>query len=192
MLKKLKFLEDKTMKNQIKGLCIIFTATILIFSGGIACSETSNKIISKELLQSGKPTAPISISYIVPAKANVGENITVTVEFKTLSDASGLKLKLSAGKGLELTSGKYEVDYGNQPVNSTFSETVTVVPQTEGILYLNVFITGTFNGNTMVRTGAVPINVGSDLRKMLKKPGQVTTDSKGQKIIIMPAQEEKK
>lgn len=180
------------MKNQIKGLCIIFAATILIFSGGIACSETSSKIISKELPLSGKPTAPISISYTVPAKAAIGENVTVTVKFKTLSNAGGLKLKLSAGKGLELTSGKYEVDYGSQPMNSTFSETVTVVPQTEGILYLNVFVTGTFGGNAMVRTGAVPINVGSARRKMLKKPGQVTTGPKGQKIIIMPAQEEKK
>jgi len=44
----------------------------------------------------------------------------------------------------------------------------------------------------MVRSGAVPINVGVDVRKMLKKPGQVTTDSEGQKIIIMPAEEENK
>lgn len=189
----LNFREDKTLRDthRFKRLCIVFAVTLFLL-GMIACSDKSSKVISSKLMQSGKPTAPISISYAVPEKADVGESITVTVEFKTLSDANRLKLKLTAGKGLDLTSGEYEIDYGNQSMNSAFSETVTVVPQTEGILYLNVFVTGTFHGNTMVRTGAVPINAGRNVRQMLKKPSQVTTDSEGQKIIIMPAEEENK
>lgn len=176
---------------RFKRLCITLIAS-LIFSGLIACSDKSAKVISSEVSQSGKPTAPISISYTVPEKATVGENVTVKVEFRTLSDADGLKIELTAGEGLKLASGRYKVDYGIQPRNSTFSETLTVVPQTEGILYLNVFVTGIFGGNTMVRTSAVPVNVGTNMHKMLKKPGKVTTDSKGQKIIILPAEEEKK
>ena len=176
---------------RFKGPCITLVVS-LIFLWLIACSDKSAKVISSEVSQSGKPTAPISISYTVPEKTTVGENVTVIVEFRTLSDAEGLRIEFTAGEGLKLTSGRYKVDYGIRPGNSTFSETVTVVPQTEGILYLNVFVTGIFGGNTMVRTGAVPVNVGATTHKMLKKPGNVTTDSKGQKIIILPAEEEKK
>jgi hypothetical protein len=43
----------------------------------------------------------------------------------------------------------------------------------------------------MTSAGAVPINTGTGTRKMLKKSGQATTDSKGQKIIVMPAEETK-
>jgi len=175
---------------RFKGPCITLVVS-LIFLWLIACSDKSAKVISSEVSQSGKPTAPISISYTVPEKTTVGENVTVIVEFRTLSDAEGLRIEFTAGEGLKLTSGRYKVDYGIRPGNSTFSETVTVVPQTEGILYLNVFVTGIFGGNTMVRTGAVPVNVGATTHKMLKKPGNVTTDSKGQKIMILPAEEKK-
>lgn len=180
------------MKNthRLKRLYTGFAAS-LIFLGLIACSDKSSKVTIGQLQQSGKPTPPISISYTIPSKAAVGENVRVTVDFKTLSDVDGLKLEFTAGEGLELLSGRNEIEYGNYPKDSAFSETVTVVPRTEGILYLNVFVTGTFGGNTMVRTGAVPINVGEDERQMLKKPGPVTTESEGQKIIIMPAEEEK-
>lgn len=176
---------------RFKRMYITLVAS-LIFTMLIACSDKSAKVISSEVLQSGKQTAPISISYTIPEKSNVDEKVTVSVEFRTLSDADGLKIEITAGEGLKLVTGTYKVDYGTKPRNSTFSETLTVVPQTEGILYLNVFVTGVFGGNTMVRTGAIPIKVGADMKKMLKKPGEVTTDSKGQKIIILPAGEEKK
>lgn len=177
--------------HRIYKLCVILLASLFSI-GLIACSEKSSKLVSGEVPLSGKPTAPVSISYTVPEKADVGESITVTVKFKILSDAENVDLKLTADKGLELTSGETEMAYGSQPANSTFSESVAVVPHTEGILYLNVFVTGTFNGKTMVRTGAVPVNVGTNTRKIMKKSGKITTDSTGRKIIIMPADEKKK
>lgn len=181
------------MKHTHKFYKLYVVLVISLFSIGlIACSEKSSKLISGETPLYGKPTAPVSISYTVPGMADVGQSVTVTVNFKILSDADNVNLKLTTDKGLEFTSGETEVDYGNQPANSTFSETVTVVPRTDGILYLNVFVTGTFGGKTMVRTGAVPVNAGTNIRNMMKKSGEITTDSTGKKIIIMPAEEKKR
>ncbi len=163
--------------------------TLFIFTAGVACSGKSGEVISKKQAQKGKVAAPISISYTVPSEAAVGKKITVKVEFTTLSDVDELRLELTAGESLDLISGNTEAEYGNQPSNSTFSESITVMPITEGILYLNVFVSGIFEGKTMVRSGAVPINTGSDKSKMLKTPGFTTTDSEGQKVIIMEPKE---
>ena len=104
---------------------------------------------------------------------------------------NGLTLKLTAGEGLSMTTGEFIKNYGDQLRKAVISETVAVTPSTDGVLYLNIFLSGTFNGKQMTRAGAVPIKVGSATQKMLKKSGQAATDSKGQKIIIMPAEEKK-
>lgn len=181
------------MKSYITKInnIILLMASLLLFSWQNTYSADAVRILHKELSNSGKPTAPISISYTVPAKVAIGDNVEVTVTIKALSDVNDFSLKLIAGEGLEMPSGEYLKSYGNQPRNSSFSETVTVSPNTEGILYLNVFATGTFNGKKMTHAGAVPINTGTATQKMLKKSGKVTTDSKGQKIIIMPVEETK-
>jgi len=171
---------------------LIACLTVMILMGLAGCSNKMNDVIIGEFSWRGKPTAPITVLYTVPAKTVIGESAEVILEFRTLVDVDGLRLKLTAGEGLSITPKKFEVDYGNQPANSSFSETVTVIPESEGMLYMNVFIYGTFHGKRMVRTGAVPIMVGSDKRRMLKKPDKVTTDSEGHKIIIMPAEEKNK
>jgi len=176
--------------RKIYKMSLVLTISLLL-TGFLACSGNSRELITKEIPLSGKPVAPVSISYTVPEKADVGESITVTVSFKLLSDAEKVTLKLTPDKGMEITSGKTEVDYGDQLANSAFSESVTIVPHTEGVLYLNVFVTGTFGGRKMARTGAVPVYVGTDIRKMMKNSGKTVTDSTGKKIIIMPAEEKK-
>ena len=176
--------------RKIYKMSLVLTISLLL-TGLLACTSNSRELITKEIPPSGKPVAPVTISYTVPEKAGVGESITVTVSFKLLSDAEKVTLKLTPDKGMEITSGKTDVDYGEQLANSAFSESVTIVPHTEGVLYLNVFVTGTFGGRKMVRTGAVPVYVGTDIRKMMKNSGKTVTDSTGKKIIIMPAEEKK-
>ena len=171
-------------------LYISFLVGCLLVSGTAACSKTSDQTTSGEVPEPNKPSAPISIAYTVPAKASVGETVEVTIKFSPLSDAEELTLTLTGGNDLQLVSPESEINYGTQSMNSAFSETFTVTPLSEGIRYLNVFIAGMFDGNRMVRTGAVPIKVGSgNGDEMLKKLGRITSDAEGQKIVIMPAQE---
>jgi hypothetical protein len=170
---------------------ILMMVSLILLSWQIAYATESSQIIKKELPRSGKATAPISVSYSVPANVAIGDNVHITVTVKALSDVDNLSLKLIAGENLQMPSGELLKTYGNQLRNSAFSETVTVIPNTEGILYLNVFATGIFNGKKMTSAGAVPINTGTGTRKMLKKSGQIKTDSRGQKVIVMPAEEVK-
>lgn len=66
---------------------LILQLISLLLKGLLACSGNSRELITKEIPLSGKPSAPVSIYYTVPEKADVGESITVTVSFKLLSDA---------------------------------------------------------------------------------------------------------
>ena len=165
-------------------VCLLVLSWQCVFAGepGFA--------ICKKMSYKGKPSAPISISYSVPAQNSVGDSIPVTITIQVLSDFDSLKLEAIAEEGLRLLpSGPYERSYGSRPRNAALSETVTVIPSQEGRLYLNVFVTGVFNGKKMGHTRSIPLNVGTTSAKTLKKSNQVTTDSKGQKIVIMPAEE---
>ncbi len=171
---------------------VLIMLSLMLFSWQISYSAGAIHVIKKELPRSGKTSAPISVSYSVPATNAINDKVKVIITVKPLSDVGGLTLKLTAGEGLAMPTEEFNKNYGDQLRNAVFSETVTVTPSTDGILYLNVFVSGTFNGKQMTRSGAVPIKVGAATQKMLKKSGQAATDSKGQKIIIMPAEEKAK
>ncbi len=165
-------------------------AAFFLLAGLCGCTRTAgNPMISGTIPEPGKPSAPVSISYVTPAKGAVGEAAAVTVSFTTKVDVDELALELTGGKGLYLSPPEYRVDYGTQPAASSFSETVTVTPQRHGNLYLNVFISGLFNGHKMVRAGAVPITTGENVKNSIKKSGKAAKSTNGQSIIIMPAQE---
>ena len=155
-----------------------------------ACTGETGFVLSKKIAPAGKSTAPVSLSYEVSSQNNVGDSIQVTLTMITRSDVDNFKLELIAEEGLRLLpSGTFERSYGSRPRDAAVSETVTVVPSQEGRLYLNVFVTGEFSGKKMGYTRSIPINVGTSSSRTLKKSNQVTTDAKGQKIIVMPAEE---
>ncbi len=172
--------------NRSIGYALII---LLLFSAGIACSKNSSKITEEGAMVHGKTAAPISISYELASKADIGRETPVTIICKTLSDVDDLKLWITAGKGIDIVQD-IEAEYGVQSASFDFSEEVRVIPKQEGILYLNVFVSGTFGNSKMVRSSAVPINVGNIPQNQLKTSGKIKTESTGRKIISMPAGEE--
>ena len=138
----------------------------------------------------GKSTMPVTISYTVPETNEVGVAVNVTINLKTLADVNDFKLEIRADEGLTLSpAGAYAIDYGNCLKNKNFSETVTVIPGVQGRSYFNLFISGIVNGKKRVDTLSVPVNAGSVTQRQMKTSGQTSQDTKGKKIIIMPAEE---
>jgi len=149
------------------------------------------KTVHKEMSRADKPAAPVEIAYTVPESSSIGASVGVIVTITALVDVTDLGLSLTSGEGLSLSAGSFEKSYGAQNRGAVFSETVTVTPNTNGILYLNVFASATFHGKKMVNASAVPISVGSTPEKMLKKSGATARDASGKNIVIMPADEGK-
>jgi len=161
----------------------------MVLMSPCANSYAAVKTVHKVMKMSGKPTAPIEISYTAPVSAAIGSSVNVVVTIKALSDVADFGLKVTADEGLLLNAGELVKNYGAQKRDAVFSETLTATPNAEGYLYLNVFASGSFQGKTMVRVGAVPISVGTSPEKKLKKSGTIEKDSSGQNVVVMPADE---
>jgi len=161
---------------------------IILFSG---CSKTSSPhVIQGSIKANKKTTAPLSISYRIPARIAVNKPRSVTITCLVQESADDLVLTLKAGAGLEMASAGGETRYGSRPAKAVLSKTVILTAKKEGILYLNVFMSGMFNGRRMALAGAVPVTTGEyDAKEALKKAAPLTTDRQGQPIITMPAQE---
>lgn len=174
----------------VKSLFILAALGI----GLLAClgspATTTAKSDNVIMLPPAKASAPVQIGYTVPQSIKKGESAPLSVRIWPEAAAKELTLKLVAGDHLEVISGKTEYSYGDTKAGTKLTEIITVVPQEEGVLYLNVFVTGKFGEASMARVGAIPIPVGDgDSRKQLKQSGQSVTTPSGDKLIIMPAQE---
>jgi len=162
---------------------------LLIFSSASTCSGKSNQPEAGKSDLAGKQLAPLSLSYETLSRADIGEKISIAITCQTLADVEALEIRVKPVKGLELIAEPFEVQYGNQAVNFVFTEMVEVIAQEEGVLYLNVFVSGVFDNNKMVRSTAIPVNVGNNPKKLLKRSGKLKTTVSGQRIISLPATE---
>ncbi len=173
----------------MKKLCLLFLPIGLLLGGLSACTEKPMVYISGKVPASHKVAAPVSISYTTPKKVALGENALVTITLKADADVDDLTLSVTAGEGLILPNGNYKVNFGSLTNNSTLTEDVLISSSAEGLLFLNLLVSGSFSGREMARAGAVPVQVGDDVRKMLKTSGALDVDSKGRVLTVSPAEE---
>ena len=180
----------------IEGLkvkyCAVLLGCFMALMAPCASSFAAEKSFHKAVKVSGKPTAPIDISYAVPESVAIGASVNVVVTISVRSDVTDLGVKITAGEGLSLSGGLLVKSYGTQNSDAVLSETITVTPNARGILYLNVFTSGVFQGKSMIHASAIPVSVGTSPERMLKKSGTVQRDSSGRNIVILPAQEGRK
>lgn len=130
---------------------------------------------------------PIEISYEVPEAIGAGQEGEIVISFTILADADDIELRLAAGKGLGLVSAGDNWSYGTQAAGSSFSRTVRVRPEEEGIAYLSVFVSGSFEDQQLTEAETVPIRTGPDAtRSGLEPPGRVRRDGEGRRVIEVP------
>ena len=182
----------RTACNLSKFFLLAFFLTLLPWQ--VACAGGQPRTVDYKAPHSPKRSAPIDITYSVPTQNNRGENIPVTITIRTLADASSLKLELTADSGLAMSLGTtYFRDYGSRLRNVTVSESLTVASKTGGRLYINVFVTGIFNGKTMMQVTSIPVSIGTATTTTKQQASDKTSQSidstTKQKIIIMPAEE---
>lgn len=137
----------------------------------------------------GKPTAPITIDYDVIGTPVVGQPVSVNLNVKSsvgdrpvtlnyrINDASSLAFP--EAQALRVPLG---VLAGGQPA----SQQVTVVPQREGRAYLNVSAEVETAEGTLLKSIAIPIQVGTTPGG--REPnGDIVRDADGNPVISLPA-----
>ena len=139
----------------------------------------------------GEPSAPINIDYEIMGVPVVGIPLSINVKV-----TSGLDQPISVNYRINDTTSLMFSDAQSERVSlvplgdEAYSvEQVTVIPQREGRLFLNVSAEIETDVGMMAKVMAIPIQVGS-LRPTPQVNGQLTTGEDGEALISMPAKED--
>jgi hypothetical protein len=140
----------------------------------------------------GKPSAPISIDYTVIGTPVVGQPVNINLELSSSLPGQSVTLnyRINDARNLAFPQAQPQrVALPPPPADaSRMSQQVTVVPQREGRLYLNVSAEIETAEGTIMKSIAIPIQVGSAPRQP-QTNGELREDADGETVISMPAKE---
>jgi len=139
----------------------------------------------------GKPSAPISMKDEILGNPVVGQPVAVNIEVRSTSgnhpvtvqysinDSSALVFQAGQVERLQLTAGAEK---------SPSRQQLAVIPQREGRLYVNVSAEIQTADGLMIKSMAIPIQVGSAPEKP-EINGELVEGPDGETVISMPAKE---
>lgn len=139
----------------------------------------------------GKPSAPITIDYEIMGKPVIGIPLAINVKISSALDQPiRVNYRINDSTSLMFTNAQSRTVSLVPEGDDAYSvEQVTVIPQREGRLFLNVSAEVETDVGTMAKVMAIPIQVGSR-RPMPQASGELTGDEDGEAVISMPAKED--
>lgn len=141
-------------------------------------------------ISSGKRSAPISFRYEIEGTPIVGQPVAIKIFVtSTVNDApiSVVYRVLDASSMLFPDSQTQRRVYAPAEIEELRSQKVTVIPQREGRLYLNVSAEVATATGMMIKTISIPIQVGSAPPE-LEVNGKLVETADGEVVISMPAE----
>jgi hypothetical protein len=154
-------------------------------------SDTASPPAASREVEAGKPTAPITIHYDVIGDAVVGQPVSINLEVSsTLRDRPlALNYRINDSRDLTFPQAQPErVALGALGAAERVREQVTVVPQRGGRHYLNVSAEIETEGGTLLKSIAIPIQVGTRPRQQ-QTNGEIREAADGEAVMSMPAEE---
>ena len=138
----------------------------------------------------GKPTAPVAIDYEVIGVPIVGHPVNVDIAVSSTQGEAPVKLSWQVLDTGSLSFPESQPREVSLRVNQRQAEMrqVTIVPQREGRLYLNVTAEVETPDGAMLKTMAIPIQVGGAPGEP-EAAGEVKQDEEGEAVISLPADE---
>jgi hypothetical protein len=119
----------------------------------------------------------VGMAYRIEGTPKVGSPLTIRVTMGSSADA---QVTLRAGEGLVLNRPDQVL---TSLAGQTAEYTITVVPQSEGRFYLNMFSVAAGRGSAT----SIPVQVGKGTVQ-LKPSGNVQVMPSGERVISVPAQ----
>lgn len=163
----------------------------LLFIAACGAEAPPAATVDKAPAPAGKLAAPVRIDYNVLGNAIVGQ--PVAIELRLSSPEGGRPLTLNYfindSDALAFGSAQPESIALSIPENEgVAARQVTVVPQREGRLYLNVTVEMETANGTMLKSAAIPITVGEGAPPA-EVNGELQGGADGEAVISMPAKE---
>lgn len=122
----------------------------------------------------------VELRYRVLDTPALGQPARVEIVLSNVNDPAGGTVRFTADPALRLGAGGVQTSL---PAGETTTLTVTVVPQEEGLAYLNVFT----SQRGLTSSTSIPIQTGA-AAPASKKPGagKLKDTPEGDKILVMP------
>jgi hypothetical protein len=199
---------DKSMNLMIQKKFYSLAALTLLLSLG-ACNEenkdsvstTSTVAASKPAAAAvatagsatspGKPSAPITMKYEILGNPIVGQPVAINVYVRSTSGSQPVTLQYSINdsSALRFQAGQVErLQLTAKAERTASQQQLAVVPQREGRLYVNVSAEILTPNGSMIKSMAIPIQVGSAPQKP-EINGELVEGPDGETVISMPAKE---
>lgn len=134
-----------------------------------------------------KPGAPFSLSYKVIGTPIVGSPVTVNLRVMSTLGSRPLRVKYrinDANAMMFHEAQPLSIETAPAADENFVLQQVTVIPQREGRLYLNVGASVETEEGSMSSMMAIPIQVGTGGR-ILEENGEVQTDEEGEAIRVL-------
>ena len=183
-----------------------FSALLLIsvVSMTTACNqEQSLKAVEKTHVHkkdstvfTGKPQAPVTMSYEFLTVPAAGEILQILLTFKAQQDSEMLQINYRPSEHLESADATQQKDFTKLAKGSEATFIINVIPTQETMAYVNVFASTSVMGKKQSRAFAIPVSFDLALPSsvILKKNPQSQLPAgfelqPEQNVIIMPATE---
>jgi len=153
-------------------------------------TATAGKAAQREM-SPGKPSAPVTISYDVLGTPRVGQPVAVEINLSspTVDRPMRLSYSVSDPDSLVLPEDQpKEISLSIPEGEGRASRQVTVVPQREGRVYLNVTAEVDTEIGTMLKSMAIPLSVGRGEPEP-EVNGELKETADGETVVSMPAEE---
>ena len=138
------------------------------------------------------PGSPFSVSYKVIGTPIVGSPVTVELKVTSALGSDPVKVSYRINDASAMTfheAQPMEVEMAPAANEDFIAQQITVIPQREGRLYLNVGASVETDDGSMSSMMAIPIQVG-DAPRVLEQNGDTQTDAEGNLIKVLPAAED--
>ena len=141
------------------------------------------RIVLDGQASTGKPTAPIAVSYELGGTPGLGQPLAVRIAAQPADGVTDLTLELNGDAALHVGA----VTRASGAGDAEHVWTVTVTPLQEGLGHLNVSVTGRLNGTEQTRSLLIPIRTsgaanGDGARKAVASAAD-------ERVISLPAEE---
>ena len=163
--------------------------TLAACGGGSPEPQAATTKPAPTLRSPGKPTAPVSLDYEILGRPFVGVPVAVNVRVTPTGETGPVRVSYSIEDESAMLFQEGQVE--RLEFDSLTEESIqqlALVPQREGRLYVNVSAEVETPGGTMIRSMAIPVQVGSAPAPR-NLNGDLVETADGEPVISMPAVE---
>jgi len=137
-----------------------------------------------------KPGAPYTIGYRIIGTPIVGSPVTIDLRVRSTLGPRPVTIsyRINDASAMMLADSQPDSVYLEPAANeSEFTQQVTIIPQRNGRLYLNVSASFQTDDGTMSTASAIPIQVGTGTRELTDN-GTLSVDENGDAVRVLTSE----